>query len=241
MKQLFLWFSIVATSAVFAAEPNVLTDAEKAAGWRLLFDGKTTAGWRAIGKKEFPAAGWVVEEGSLRHVANAGGGDIVTVEDFENFEFAWEWKIGKAGNSGVKYNLPNPAVNIGCEYQMLDDAGHPDGRRAGGKNRTGGLYDLIAPAPEGKPMPLGEWNTSRIVVNGDNVEHWLNGVKTLGFQLGSAELKELIAKSKYRKQPAFGIKKAGPILIQDHKDDVWLRNIKVREIKQAAAAGCTEP
>ena len=215
----------------FAADPNTLTDDEKAAGWKLLFDGKSTSGWRALGKPEFPAKGWVVEGGTLKHIAKAGGGDIVTTEDYDNFELVWDWKIAAAGNSGLKYNLPNPKQAVGCEYQMLDDEGHPDGKRGGRLHQTAGLYDLIEPAPETKPSPVGEWNSSKLVVNGNKVEHWLNGTKSVAFELGSEELKALIAKSKYKNTAGFGVKKPGPILLQDHGDEVSVRNMKIRPLK----------
>jgi hypothetical protein len=214
--------------AAFAAEPNTLTAEEQAAGWKLLFDGKSTAGWRAIGKKEFPSKGWVAEGGILKHVAKAGGGDIVSVDEYENFELAWEWKIGEAGNSGVKYNMPDPNKGVGCEYQMLDDAKHADAKNQ--THQTGGLYDLISPAADRKVSPIGEWNSSRIVVNGNKVEHWLNGKKTVEFELGSEALKALIAKSKYKSAAGFGVKKKGPILLQDHGDAVEFRNVKLRSL-----------
>ena len=215
------------TAFAFADAPNTLSADEQAAGWKLLFDGKTTAGWRGIGKSEFPAKGWVVEDGVLRHINKGGGGDIVTSEDYESFELTWEWKIGQAGNSGVKYNLPDPEQNIGCEYQIIDDEKHPDGLRGGKSHQTAGLYDLIAPADR-KTNAVGEWNSSRLIVKGNHVEHWLNGVKTVEFEFGSEALKALIAKSKYKKVPGFGEKRKSPILLQDHGDEVCFRSIKLR-------------
>lgn len=216
--------------AVSAAEPNTLTAEEKAAGWRLLFDGKSTAGWVGLGGKPFPDKGWVVENGALKHLQKGGGGDIVTEEEFENFELTWEWKIGQAGNSGVKYNLPDPKKPVGCEYQMLDDLKHPDGIKGGGLHQTGGLYDLIAPPADKKVSPVGEWNSSRIVVNGNKVEHWLNGGKTAEFELGSEAMKAMVAKSKYKNVAGFGVKKKGPILLQDHGDLVEVRSMKLKAL-----------
>jgi hypothetical protein len=217
-----------ASFAAFGAEPNTLTAEEKAAGWKLLFDGKTSAGWVAIGKNAFPENGWSIVDGALVLAKAAKAGDIVTAENYENFELVWEWKIGAAGNSGLKYNLPNPAKNVGFEYQMIDDEGHPDGAKGGRSHQTAGLYDLIEPSADKKTNPIGEWNGSRLVVRGNHVEHWLNGAKTVEFEIGSDALKEAIAKSKYKKIEKFGEKTASPILLQDHGDEVAVRSIKLR-------------
>ena len=220
-------FSLLATG-VFAGEPNTLTDAEKSAGWKLLFDGRTLDGWQPIGKAGAPVAGWVVKEGVLFHAKAAGGGDIVTAEHFEDFELTWEWKIGEVGNSGLKYNLPNAAKGLGFEYQLIDDEKHPDGIRGGKLHQTAALYDLIEPSAERRVKPVGEWNESRLVVKGDHVEHWLNGVKTVEFDCGSDDIKARIAKSKYKGAANFGVKTKSQILLQDHGDEVSFRNLKVR-------------
>ena len=215
-------------AAVFAADPNTLSDAEKAAGWKLLFDGKTNAGWVALGKTAFPDKGWTVVDGTLVHAKGGGGGNIVTAEAYENFEFVWEWKIGEVGNSGVKYNLVDPAKDLGFEYQLIDDEKHPDGIRGGKLHQTAALYDLIEPSAERKVKPVGEWNESRLVVNGAHVEQWLNGVKTVEFEMGSDDLKARIAKSKYAKIANFGVKAKSAILLQDHGDEIAFRNLKLR-------------
>ena len=220
-------FSLVA-SAVLAADPNTLTSEEQSAGWKLLFDGKTTQGWVAIGKTEFPDKGWSVVDGTLYHAKAGGGGDIVTADKYENFELTWDWKIGFAANSGVKYNLPNAAKNIGFEYQLLDDENEPDGKRGGRMHQTASLYDLIEPPADKKLNPVGEWNSSKLIVKGNHVEEWLNGAKTVEFEIGSDDMKERIAKSKYAKVAGFGDKIASPILLQDHGGDIWFRAIKIK-------------
>ncbi len=225
-----LFFSLALTTPAFCAD-NELSAEEKAAGWQLLFDGKSTAGWVALGKTEFPAKGWVVSEGALKHEAKGGGGDIVTTESFESFELVWDWKIAEVGNSGVKYNLPDKTKAVGFEFQMLDDEKHPDGIKGGRLHQTAGLYDLMEPAADKKTSPIGQWNTSRILVQGNKVEHWLNGAKTLAFEIGSAELRERVAKSKYKTVVGFGEKKMSPILLQDHGDEVSVKNMKLRPIK----------
>jgi hypothetical protein len=227
----FLLPLLVLTATAFSAEPNTLTAEEQKDGWKLLFDGKTTTGWRSSGKQEFPAKGWVVEDGLLKHVAKGGGGDIVTVESFDDFEFVWDWKIAPKGNSGIKYNFPDPKRGVGCEYQMIDDEGHPDAKRGGRLHQTAGLYDLLPPPEEVKSKPAGEWNSSKIVVKGNHVEHWLNGTKSVTFELGSEELLARVAKSKYKNAAGFGVKKPGPILLQDHGDEVAVRNLKLRPLK----------
>jgi len=216
------------TAAVFAGEPNTLSADEKSAGWKLLFDGKTFDGWQPIGKAGVPIKGWVVQDGAIFLAKGAGGGDIVTVEQFGDFELTFEWKIAEGGNSGLKYNLINPAKAVGFEYQLLDDDKHPDGRARGTRRQSGALYDLIEPSADRKVKPVGEWNESRIVVKGAHVEQWLNGVKSVEFDFGSDDLKERIAGSKYKGMANFGVKSKSPILVQDHHDEASFRSLKVR-------------
>ena len=217
-----------AAPLIAADAPNTLTAEEQAAGWKLLFDGKTNAGWRAIGRTEFPDKGWSVKDGALFHAKGGGGGDIVTVDEFSDFELAWEWKIGQAANSGLKYNLPDAKKGFGCEYQLVDDDGHPDGKRGGTKHCTASLYDIFEPAEGRKLNPPGEWNASRVVVKGNHVEHWLNGTKTVEYEFGSDALKAAIARSKFKNTAGFGVKTKSPILLQDHGGEIAFRSVKVR-------------
>jgi len=215
--------------AVIAGAPNQLTPQEIKDGWKLLFDGTSTNGWRGLSSETFPDKGWSVVDGTLRHEKSGGGGDIVTTQDHLNFELSWEWKIGEAGNSGVKYNLPDPRKAVGFEFQMLDDLKHPDAAK-GAIHQTGALYDLIEPDPARKVRPPGEWNQSRLLVEGTHVEQWLNGAMTLSFEIGSPALLERVAKSKYAKVKGFGVKVASPILLQDHGDEVVFRDLKIRDL-----------
>jgi hypothetical protein len=155
----------------------------------------------------------------------------VTTEEFENFELTWDWNIAEGGNSGLKYNLPDAGKNVGFEYQLLDDDRHPDGIKGGRSHRTASLYDLIPPSEDTKVNPPGQWNHSRLIVQGNKVEQWLNGVKTVAFEMGSESLKAAIAASKFKKVAGFGEKKASPILLQDHGAEISFRNMKIRILK----------
>ena len=222
-----------------ATPPNTLSAAEKAAGWKLLFDGKTTNGWRGFHADAFPAQGWVVEDGAIKRVATVktpgAGGDIITAGEYGNFELALDWKLTAGGNSGLKYLIVEPTggkgrSGVGYEMQILDDERHPDAKAGVDGNRTAGaLYDLIAPSTHAA-RPIGEWNEARLVVKGRHVEHWLNGQRIVQFEIGSPEMKALIAKSKYKDIQGFGDATSGHILLQDHGDEVSFRNLKIRTL-----------
>ena len=216
------------SSLALAADHNTLSPEEQKAGWTLLFDGASSAGWVGLGKNVFPEKGWSAQNGTLRHEKGGGGGDIVSAKSYLNFELKWDWQIGEAANSGLKYNLANPTKAVGFEYQLLDDQKHPDGAKP--SHQTAALYDLIPAAPDRVVMPVGDWNQSRLLVDGNHVEQWLNGVKTVEFEIGSPELLEKVASSKYAKAKDFAIKAASPILLQDHGDQVVFRNLKLREL-----------
>jgi hypothetical protein len=208
------------------AAPNELTDSEKAAGWRLLFDGKTVAGWRSFRKSTFPEKGWVAEDGCLTR--KSGGGDIVTVDKFDQFDLLFEWRIAEGGNSGIKYFVsPERDRPLGHEYQLLDDAKDPNPAR-GLKWATASFYDVLPVSTNRVLRPAGQFNQSRIVVEGDTVEHWLNGVKVLEYQAGSPEVKAAVARSKFKDVAGFGSRIKGYILLQDHGGEVFFRNLKIR-------------
>ncbi|RPI25314.1 MAG: DUF1080 domain-containing protein [Acidobacteria bacterium] len=233
-----------ALGSLFAAGqvPNTLTDREVKEGWVLLFDGKTPHGWRGAKIDKFPEYGWAIENGELSVLESGGaesrhGGDIVTVDQYDNFELSVEFKLTPGANSGIKYNVvgiePNrPGSAIGLEYQVLDDSRHPDAKKGISGNRTlGSLYDLI-PAAADKPVkPIGEWNQARILVDGKHVEHWLNGKKILEYERGSEGFRAHKAESKFKDNQGFGEHPKGHILLQDHGNRVSYRNIKLRPIK----------
>jgi|SRR6266850_1832335 len=208
------------------AKVNQLTPAEKASGWRLLFDGKTTAGWRNFKKKTFPEKGWVVDEGVLKKVASVNGGDIITTDEFNDFDFQWEWRIPPKANNGIKYFITEERSGaIGHEYQMIDES-----LATAKKDGTASFYDVLPPSDDKPLKPPGEWNHSRVLVQGNHVEHWLNGAKVLEYELGSEEVKAAVAKSKFRNVKDFGTKIKGHILLTDHHDEASFRNLKIREL-----------
>lgn len=239
---------VSASASASAGQPNTLSSAERAAGWRLLWDGRTFTGWRGLGRDTVPTQHWKIQDGAIYKVPSGNvpkapdgqplsGGDLMTIDAFQDFELAWEWKVAEGSNGGLKYNvsealsLTNPTARaaLGFEYQMLDDARHPDGRLV--KHRSGDLYDLIA-APEDKPLkPVGEWNQSRIVFRGNHGEHWLNGRKVVEYELGSPQMAQAFAQSKWSNNPQFITRKRGHIVLQDHNDAIWIRSMKIRELR----------
>lgn len=219
---------------------NTLSPVEKAEGWHLLWDGHTATGWRGAKTERFPEKGWVMETGMLKVLKGDGGestngGDIITTDTYRNFILKVDFRITEGANSGIKYFV-DPELNrqegsaIGCEFQILDDLRHPDAKLGVAGNRTlGSLYDLI-PAPEDKPFRANEFNTAMIVVQGCHVEHWLNGTKLLEYERDNDLWNALVAYSKFAKWPRFGNAEQGHILLQDHGDEVWFKNIKIKEL-----------
>jgi hypothetical protein len=208
---------------------NTLTPAESAAGWRLLFDGRTTNGWRNF-RQDSISAGWQVVEGALTRMGGGGepAGDIITRAKFRNFELVVDWKVAPGGNSGIFYRASEDDDAIywnAPEMQVLDDAGHRDGRSR--LTAAGSNYG-IDPAPAGVVRPAGEWNRARIIVNGAHVEHWLNGVKVVEYELGGAAWEAKVQASKFAPHPHYGRNVEGYIGLQDHGDWVAYRNIKLR-------------
>jgi len=217
--------------------PNDLDPAEAAQGWRLLWDGETATGWRGANQESFPAQGWKMEDGELI-VAGTSGGDIVTTEGFSAFELQLEFKLTEGANSGIKYFVTESEAGVlGLEYQLLDDERHPDAKLGAAGNRTlGSLYDLIPRLPmarnQGIRPRIGAWQHARIVVRPDDlVEHWLNGIKIVDYERGSPLFRTLVARSKYAEFADFGLAAAGPILLQDHGDEVHFRSIKIRPLE----------
>lgn len=193
--------------------------------WMALFDGHTTTGWRGYRMDSLPT-GWQVVDGTLTRVGP--GGDIITTATFKNFELSLEWKIAPGGNSGIFYRASEDTDAIywnAPEMQVLDDSGHADGHsRLTAAGSDYGLY----PSPAGVVKRAGEWNAVRIVVIGNHVEHWLNGVKVVDYELGSADWTARVQASKFAPHLRYGKNAAGHIGLQDHGDWVAYRNIKIR-------------
>lgn len=203
--------------------------------WQVLFDGKSTAAWRGFRRTDFPAKCWSIENGSLRTTAGcpeADRVDIVTKDKYQNFELQLEWRVSPGANSGVIYLVSedeDETWKTGPEMQVLDDAKHADGKND--KTSAGALYALIAPTNK-TLRPVGEYNKARVIVSNHHVEYWLNGKRIVTYQLGSAELQALIAQSKFKEFPHFGMNREGYLALQFHGDSVWYRNVRIRRLPE---------
>jgi hypothetical protein len=223
------------------SQDNKLTDKEKKDGWQLLFDGVSMSKWRSASSDSFPSKGWNIENGVL-FINEAGGrqsaGDIITREQFEDFDFSFDFKLTEGANSGVKYSVSifNPPVRglgavLGPEYQVLDDDKHPDAKAGrNGNRKLGSLYDILPSAAGSALRPIGDWNTARIMSKGNHVEHWLNGVKILEYEKTSDAYNQAFAQSKFKEVSSFGKSPKGHLLLQDHGNKVFFKNIKIRKV-----------
>lgn len=218
------------------AQENRLSEKERSEGWQLLFDGTTMNRWKSANSDSFPSRGWIIDNGVLM-IAN-GGGDIITREQFGDFEFVVDFKLTEGANSGIKYGVHifNPPVRglgavLGPEYQLLDDDKHPDAKAGrNGNRKLGSLYDILPSNTTTALRPIGEWNTARIVSKGNHVEHWLNGVKVLEYERAGELYNTAFAQSKFKEVTTFGKNSTGHILLQDHGNKVFFRNIKIRTL-----------
>jgi hypothetical protein len=230
MKKLSSLFCFLLISqSVFAAEPNTLTKEEAAEGWVLLFDGKDgSTHFRGYNKEKLPEQ-WIVEDGALHRT---GGGDIITKEKYENFEFSIDWKISEGGNSGIMFKVveaKGPPYLSGPEAQIIDNAKGKDAQKAGW------MYQLYA-AEKDTTKPAGEWNhfvlkCQKTPAGTYKCEHWMNGEKYVEYEIGSEDWKAKVAKSKFAKWENFGKAAEGHICLQDHQNPVWFRNIKIRKLE----------
>jgi hypothetical protein len=221
----------VAAFAQERSDVQSLTPVESAAGWKILFGGQNTDAWRGYHQKTFPTQGWVVADGCLKTVKGAEPGDLITADQYADFELTLEWKIAENGNSGIMYRVTeahDETWQTGPEYQLLDDRGAkepPDSKQS-----AGAMFDLY-PAAAGKvTKPPGEFNQTRIRLQNGVVQHWLNGVKVVEARLDTPEWKERIAASKFKDYDGFGLQPRGHIALQHHGDEVWFRNIRIRDL-----------
>ena len=220
------WLAVVAQAA-----ENQLTAQEQSEGWTMLWDGTTTAGWRSIKTNAFPKTGWEIKDGTLSVLKEVYSGDIITENVYSNFTLKLEFRMTPASNSGIKYFF-NPKLNGGTtlEFQLLEPD-HPDAKLGkNGSRKVSSLYDVM-PAPTAKLRPVGEWNEAKLVCQGKQVEHWLNGEKVLSFERGSEAFRAAVAESKFKKSKNWGEAESGHILLQDHGDNVSYRNIKIKVLK----------
>jgi hypothetical protein len=222
------------TTTAAMNQHNAITPAEQEAGWQLLFDGNSAAEhWRGYQKEELPAA-WQVQDGNL--TLEGKGGDIITKEQYKDFELALEWKIAEGGNSGIFFHVVEDPKHrtvymTGPEMQILDDERHPDAKQGKDGNRTAGAnYDLIPPSANVVKPAGTDFNSVRLIVKDGNVQQWMNGVKVVEYTLGSPEWEEMVKNSKFNSMPDYGRGGQGHIALQDHGDKVWFRNIKIRRL-----------
>lgn len=216
-----------------AKADNTLTKKEQSQGWTLLFDGENMQHWKGFKKDEVPAA-WQIEDGAIALVGK-GGGDIVTRNEYQNFELMLDWKISEGGNSGIFFNVSEDpkfqyTFQTGPEMQIIDDERHPDAKQGKNGNRQAGTNYDLHPLAEPAVKPVGEYNTVRLVVKDGNVEQYLNGKKVVAYTLWSPEWERMVQESKFVSMPDYGRYKSGHIALQDHGDKVWFKNIKIRPL-----------
>ncbi|MDB5261298.1 MAG: hypothetical protein JWQ14_579 [Adhaeribacter sp.] len=222
-------------SEILTAEKTFAPNAT-AAKWEWLFDGKNTDQWISVKSGKFPATGWVIEKGTLV-MAGKGGGDIITREKYSNFELEFEFNLTPKANSGLKYFVGNvqskqtgkTALN-GPEYQIIDDYNHPEIKEnRNGAGSTAALYLIYEPQNK-KLLPAGQWNQARIIAKGKHVEHWLNGVKVVSYEKGTPDFRKRVATTKFKDYDNYGEAESGKILLTDHGDKVYFRNIKIMRL-----------
>lgn len=239
LKFRYLGFTLIIFSILLSChsgpKDNVLTGKEKKEGWKLLFDGQSTEGWRGYNMDEMPSA-WKAIEGMLMSAGEGGdiGGDIITVDKYDNFDLKVDWKLAPEGNSGILYHvIEGPGLEStyysGPEYQIIDDIGFPGG--VGSYNSTGADYAMIPADTSMKDLnPVGEWNSSRIIFDSGHVSYFLNGKKIVEFDAWTNGWYEKVNNGKWKNYPQYGLAKTGYIGLQDHGSKIWFKNIKIREL-----------
>jgi hypothetical protein len=213
-----------------AAEEALAGEKQDAKGkFMKLFEGDKEKSWVGYNKDAWPE-GWELKDGVLHRAGS--GGDLQTVEEFGDFDLRFGWKVSEGGNSGVMYRVSRekgPSYETGPEYQILDNARHRDGGSP--LTSTGSLYAMYAPAKD-VSKPAGKWNRARIVVRGNRIQHYLNGEKVVDAEIGSEDWNKRLAESKFATWPKFAKNKSGYIVLQDHGDEVWFRNMRVKRLSE---------
>ena len=233
LAALFALCGLVGITQAFDDHAKAKPAAEE--GFTVLFDGSSTDNFRRYNGDAFPDKGWALEDGCIRTIAKTkGSGDIITKEQYSDFDLRWEWKVAQGANSGVMYRVEEaknqPSYKTGPEYQILEDGAHRDGKNP--KTSAAALYALIECNADKALKPIGEWNESRLVIKDNKVQHYLNGKVVVEYVWGSDEIKELIAGSKFKNWPEFMSKDKGHIAFQYHNDDVWFRNIRIKDLSK---------
>ena len=241
---------LAATARGFADDDNnSLTSEEQADGWKLLFNGRTAPGLRGLQKPDFLGAGWVAQDGALvlpksvRESGKTTGGDLVTAEQFSDFEFKFDFKLTASAVSGVLYFARGSAGGkpTGHEYQIIDDVHHPDGLKGGPLRRTGALYGVLPPSANKRLHQSDEWNSAAIIVRGNHVEHWLNGDKVLEYECASRALMQAVTTNRAKVPTSFGTKIRSSLAILDKGEEVAFRNLKIRAISATPAPPLAPP
>lgn len=240
MKHFILIIGIIAAAVInarYQKSEQSFGIADQKAKWEILFDGKNLSKWRQAYKDSLPPGGWVIENNTLYVQKGRKGGDIITLESYQNFELVFDFKLTDSANSGIKYHVnlientqTQKSSMMGIEYQVIDDYNHPEIKADPNSVMSTGAAYLLYP-PIGKKLnPPGQWNTAKIIVKGNYAEHWLNGIKITSYFKGTDEFNEKVAKTKFKDYPDYAKSNNGYIMLTDHGDQVYFRNIKVRKL-----------
>lgn len=240
MKHFILIVGIIAAAVInyqYQKKDQLFSNTQQKPKWEVLFDGKDISKWRQAYKDSVPPPGWVTEGNTLSVLKGRKGGDIITRETYQNFELVFDFKLTEAANSGIKYHVnlientqTKKSSMMGIEYQVIDDYNHPEIKdHPNSTSSTGAAYLLYPPVGK-KLKPAGEWNTAKIIVKGNYAEHWLNGIKIVTYFKGTDEFNKKISETKFKDYPEYAKSNSGHIMLTDHGDQVYFRNIKVRRI-----------
>jgi hypothetical protein len=243
MKHFILILGIIAaaiTNYRYQKSEPLFSNIQQQSKWEILFDGKDLSKWRQAYKDSLPPQGWTIENNALSVQKKRGkGGDIITKETYQNFELVFDFKLTQAANSGIKYHVnliensqTKKSSMMGIEYQVIDDYNHPEIKdEPNGTSSTGSVYLLYPPVGK-KLNPAGEWNTAKIIAKGNYTEHWLNGVKIAFYTKGTNEFNKKVSETKFKDYPEYAKSNSGYIMLTDHGDQVYFKNIKIKRLTE---------